>query len=142
VSKVKKGDSVVVIAGKDKGKKGKVLAVLTETDRVLVEGINRVVRHTKVGTTNRGGTSGGILHQESPIHISNVKLAKDEDKKPAAKKATKKATKKAAKPAEVETEAIEATPAAKKAPAKKATAAKKTAAPAKKAAAAKKTKEA
>jgi len=96
VSKVKKGDSVVVIAGKDKGKKGKVLAVLTETDRVLVEGINRVVRHTKVGTTNRGGTSGGILHQESPIHISNVKLAKDEDKKPAAKAKTKSAAPKAA----------------------------------------------
>ena len=121
MSKVKKGDTVIVIAGKDKGQKGKVLAVLTEADRVIVEGINRVVRHTKVGTTNRGGTTGGILHQESPIHISNVKLAKDEDGKKPAKKAAKKTTKKVAAEVE-ETEVVEAAPkAAKKAAAPKTT---------------------
>ena len=94
MAKIKKGDTVIIIAGKDKGMKGKVLSVLVETDRVLVEGINRVVRHTRVGQTNRGGTTGGILHQEASIHISNVKLAKEEAPKKAAKKAAKKTTKK------------------------------------------------
>lgn len=103
MAKVKKGDTVVVIAGKDKGTKGKVLSVLLETDRVIVEGVNRVVRHTKVGTSSRGATTGGLIHQEAPIHISNVKPAKEDAPKKAAKKAAAKSTKK------VETEAVEAT---------------------------------
>ena len=88
MAKIKKGDTVVVIAGKDKGTKGKVLQVLIEADRVIVEGVNRVVRHTKVGQSARGGTTGGLVHQEAPIHISNVKPAKEE--KPAKKASAKK----------------------------------------------------
>jgi len=95
---VKKGDTVLVIAGKDKGVKGKVLAVYVDTDKVLVEGINRVKKHVKAGTTTRGAVTGGILTQEAPIHISNVKLAKDDA--PKAKKAAKKVAKKATKSAD------------------------------------------
>jgi large subunit ribosomal protein L24 len=78
---VKKGDTVLVIAGKDKGVKGTVLSVLRDVDKVLVEGVNRVKRHTKVTTGARGVAAGGIQIQEAPIHISNVKLLKDEKKK-------------------------------------------------------------
>lgn len=116
---VKKGDTVLVIAGKDKGVKGTVLAVLTDANRVIVEGVNRVKRHTKQTTGARGVAVGGIQIQEAPIHISNVKLAKDEKKK-----ATKKAA--SSKKEEV-SEETETKPAAKKAAAKKAPA-KKTAA--------------
>ena len=72
---IKKGDVVRVIAGKDKGVEGKVIAVQAERDRVIVEGVNRVKRHTKV--VNQGGravTTGGIVTQEAPIHVSNVML--------------------------------------------------------------------
>ncbi len=101
---VKKGDTVLVIAGKDKGVKGTVLSVIKDADKVIVEGVNRVKRHTKVTTGTRGAAVGGIQIQEAPIHISNVKLAKDEKKKPAAKKAAKKTTSKASKEAEETTE--------------------------------------
>ena len=74
MANLKKGDVVVVIAGKDRGVKGKVLKVLTGQDRVLVEGVNRAIKHTKVTDTTRGGTTGGIVHEEAPIHISNVQL--------------------------------------------------------------------
>ena len=87
---VKKGDSVLVIAGKDKGVKGKVLEVLTEADKVIVEGVNRVKKHKKVTTGARGAVVGGIETVEAPIHISNVKLAKDDKKKASAKKSSKK----------------------------------------------------
>ena len=70
--KVKKGDTVLVIAGKDKGAKGKVIAVLVEADKVLVEGVNQIKKHTKVGTSTRGAKTGGIVTQEAPIHVSNV----------------------------------------------------------------------
>jgi len=63
---VKKGDTVLVIAGKDKGVKGKVLSVIVGADKVIVEGVNRVVKHVKVGTTTRGATTGGLVHQEAP----------------------------------------------------------------------------
>jgi large subunit ribosomal protein L24 len=96
---VKKGDTVLVIAGKDKGVKGKVLQVLTDADKVIVEGVNRVKKHKKVAQGNRGAVVGGIETVEAPIHISNVKLAK-EDKK-ASKKASSKSTK-SAKSDEVE----------------------------------------
>jgi large subunit ribosomal protein L24 len=72
---IKKGDVVRVIAGKDKGVEGKVIAVQAEQDRVIVEGVNRVKRHTKVvNQGGRAGTTGGIITAEAPIHVSNVML--------------------------------------------------------------------
>ena len=71
---VKKGDTVQVIAGKDKGATGKVIDVYPERDRVLVEGVNRIKKHTKIGETTRGVKTGGIVTQEAPIHVSNVQL--------------------------------------------------------------------
>ncbi|GAA2704840.1 50S ribosomal protein L24 [Micromonospora olivasterospora] len=72
--KVKKGDTVVVIAGKDKGAKGKVIAAYPRQDKVLVEGVNRVKKHTRISTTQRGAKTGGIVTQEAPIHVSNVQV--------------------------------------------------------------------
>jgi large subunit ribosomal protein L24 len=72
--KVKKGDTVIVIAGKDKGAKGKVIAAYPRQDKVLVEGVNRVKKHTRVSTTQRGAKTGGIVTQEAPIHVSNVQV--------------------------------------------------------------------
>ena len=72
---IKKGDQVRVIAGKDKGAEGKVISVLREDQRVIVEGVNRVKKHTKVANQGgRSGTTGGIITAEAPIHISNVML--------------------------------------------------------------------
>ena len=68
---IKKGDTVYVNAGNDKGKNGKVLEVLRDKDRVLVEGINLVSKHTK---PNPQQPQGGIVKKEAPIHISNVNL--------------------------------------------------------------------
>lgn len=79
--KVKKGDTVVVIAGKDKGAKGKVIQAYPERDRVLVEGVNRIKKHTRITQTQRGAQSGGIVTQEAPIHVSNVEVV-DSDGKP------------------------------------------------------------
>ena len=70
--KVKKGDTVLVIAGKDKGAKGKVIQAYPDRDRVLVEGVNRIKKHTRVSQNQRGAQSGGIVTQEAPIHVSNV----------------------------------------------------------------------
>ena len=70
--KVKKGDTVVVVAGKDRGLKGKVIAAYPKLDKVLVEGVNRVKKHTRIRTTQRGAKTGGIVTQEAPIHVSNV----------------------------------------------------------------------
>ncbi len=73
--KIKKGDTVKVIAGKDKGAEGKVIQVLREEKRVLVEGVNRVKKHTKSGQTGgRAGNTGGIVTTEAAIHLSNVML--------------------------------------------------------------------
>jgi large subunit ribosomal protein L24 len=69
---VKKGDTVVVIAGKDKGATGKVIAAYPRERRVLVEGVNLVKKHQKIGQTTRGAKTGGIITQEAPIHASNV----------------------------------------------------------------------
>src|SRR6476659_8715120 len=78
---IKKGDVVRVIAGKDKGAEGKVIAVLSEQDRVIVEGVNRIKRHTKVvNQGGRAGTTGGIITQEAAIHVSNVMLLVDTPK--------------------------------------------------------------
>ena len=72
--KIHKGDTVLVISGKDKGAKGKVLKAYPATSRVLVEGVNRIKKHTPISTNQRGARSGGIVTQEAPIHISNVML--------------------------------------------------------------------
>jgi large subunit ribosomal protein L24 len=75
---IKKGDVVRVVAGKDKGAEGKVIAVQSDRDRVIVEGVNRVKRHTKVvNQGGRAGTTGGIVTQEAAIHVSNVMLVVD-----------------------------------------------------------------
>ena len=78
--RVKKGDRVVVIAGKDKGAKGKVIAAYPRQDKVLVEGVNRVKKHERIRTTQRGSKTGGIVTQEAPIHISNVQILDDQGK--------------------------------------------------------------
>lgn len=74
---VKKGDMVVVISGKDKGKKGKVLAAMPKKNRVIVEGVNMLTKHQK---PNPQLQQGGIIHQEGPIHVSNVMLYCSKDK--------------------------------------------------------------
>src|SRR3712207_4706704 len=72
---IKKGDTVKVIAGKDKGAEGRVIAVLRDEDRVIVEGVNLVKRHTKVlQQGGRAGNTGGIITQEAAIHVSNGML--------------------------------------------------------------------
>jgi large subunit ribosomal protein L24 len=82
--RIKKGDTVQVISGnkENKGKQGRVIAVNAETNRVLVEGVNRVKKHTKVGQSQRGAKTGGIITAEAPIHISNVQLVDPETKRP------------------------------------------------------------
>lgn len=80
VMNIKKGDQVRVISGADKGVEGKVIEVLTEQSRVIVEGVNRVKRHTRLNTGgDADGTSGGIITSEAPIHVSNVALVVDGD---------------------------------------------------------------
>jgi large subunit ribosomal protein L24 len=78
MAKIKKSDSVLVIAGKDKGVTGKVLDVIG--DRILVEGVARVKRHTKEQTGDRGVKVGGIITVESSIHISNVMVVDGDGK--------------------------------------------------------------
>jgi large subunit ribosomal protein L24 len=78
--KIKKGDTVVVIAGKDKGAKGKVIQSYPTKDRILVEGVNRIKKHTRVTTTQRGAQSGGIVTQEASIHVSNVMVVGSDGK--------------------------------------------------------------
>ncbi len=80
--KIKKGDTVQVLTGKDKGQTGKVISVNRETDRVTVEGVNRVTRHTKAGQSSRGSRTGGLVVQEAPIHVSNVAVVDPSDNKP------------------------------------------------------------
>ena len=93
--KVKVGDNVKVLNGKDKGKEGKVLFTLRKKDRVVVEGVNIVKKHMKPSRMNE---TGGILEVENPIHVSNVKVltAKENKKTKEVKevKTEKKATKK------------------------------------------------
>jgi large subunit ribosomal protein L24 len=71
-AKIKKGDDVVVLTGKDKGRKGKVLRVIPTESRVVVQGINIVQRHTRPSQTN---PQGGIVNKEAPLHVSNVAVA-------------------------------------------------------------------
>lgn len=93
--KVKVGDTVKVIAGKDKGKEGKILKTFKSENRVVVEGLNIIKKHAKPRTTEE---KGGIIEIEAPIHVSNVKVitkevAKSEKKTTAKKAATKKEAK-------------------------------------------------
>jgi large subunit ribosomal protein L24 len=79
MAKIKRNDLVIVLAGKDKGKKGRVLRLLTSKDRVLVEGVSMIKKHLKPNPQRN--SQGGILEQEAAIHISNVALL-DSDGKP------------------------------------------------------------
>ena len=79
--KIKKGDRVIVVSGKDKGVHGKVIEAYPDTNRVLVEGVNRIKKHTKVGQSARGAKTGGIVTQEAPVHVSNVMLRVEVDGK-------------------------------------------------------------
>lgn len=76
--KIKKGDKVVVIAGKDKGRGGEVLRVLPKENRVLVQGVNMMKRHTKPAM----GQAGGIVEREATLHVSNVSHVDPKDSKP------------------------------------------------------------
>ena len=77
--KIRKNDTVVVIAGKDKGKKGKVRRTLPKKNRVLVEGLNMIKRHSRA---RRAARQAGIIELEAPIHVSNVMLLCDRCAKP------------------------------------------------------------
>jgi large subunit ribosomal protein L24 len=79
--KIHKGDTVLVISGKDKGAKGKVLRAYPARNRVLVQGVNRIKKHTAISTNQRGAQSGGIVTQEAPIDVSNVMVV-DSDGNP------------------------------------------------------------
>ena len=79
--KVHKGDTVLVVSGKDKGAKGKVLQAFPTRNKVLVEGVNRIKKHTAISRNERGAQSGGIGTQKAPIHVSNVMVV-DSDGKP------------------------------------------------------------
>ncbi|BDZ63875.1 50S ribosomal protein L24 [Agromyces mangrovi Wang et al. 2018] len=88
MAKIKKGDLVEVISGKsqdrggDRGKQGRVIEVFPNDDRVVVEGVNYVTKHVRVGQTQRGSKTGGIETHEAPIHVSNVAIVDPETKKP------------------------------------------------------------
>jgi large subunit ribosomal protein L24 len=71
---IRRGDRVRMIAGKDLGAEGRVLAVQPRKGKVVVEGINRVTRHEKIRPNRRGGQEGGIQHKEAPVDLSNVAL--------------------------------------------------------------------
>jgi len=88
MANIKKGDLVQVISGPtqarggDRGKQGRVLAVLTDSNRVIVEGVNFVKKHVRVSESSRGTKTGGIETKEAPIHVSNVAVVDPETKKP------------------------------------------------------------
>ncbi len=71
---VKKGDTVQVISGKDKGVQGRVIQASPENNRVLVEGANRIKKHTRITQSQRGSQQGGIVTQEAAVHVSNVQV--------------------------------------------------------------------
>ena len=88
MANIKKGDLVQVISGPsqarggDRGKQGEVIEVLVEKNRVVVQGVNFVTKHVRVGQTDRGTKTGGIETHEAPIHVSNVALVDPKTKKP------------------------------------------------------------
>jgi large subunit ribosomal protein L24 len=77
-AKIKKGDTVIVLAGKDRTREGRVVRVMPKEDRCVVEGLNVIKRHTKPSQA----TAGGIMEREAPIHLSNVALKDPKDGKP------------------------------------------------------------
>ncbi|HUZ39340.1 MAG TPA: 50S ribosomal protein L24 [Streptosporangiaceae bacterium] len=82
--KIKKGDTVVILAGRDRGREGKVIAAYPDRQRVLVQGVNVIRKNTKVNFQGaRGAKEGGIVTQEAAIHVSNVALIDPDSKKPA-----------------------------------------------------------
>jgi large subunit ribosomal protein L24 len=89
MANIKKGDLVQLISGRsqarggDRGKQGRVLEVIVEKNRVVVEGLNFVTKHVRVGQTQRGTKTGGIETHEAPIHVSNVQLVDPDTKQPA-----------------------------------------------------------
>ncbi len=89
MANIRKGDLVQVISGPtqerggDRGKQGRVIGVIADKDRVIVEGVNYVTKHVKVGQTQRGTKTGGIETMEAPIHVSNVALVDPDTKLPA-----------------------------------------------------------
>ena len=89
--KIRVGDTVVVIAGKDKGKTGEVLQVLAKEERVIVEGVNMVTKHVK---PSQADPEGGIVNKEAPIHVSNVKVLEETKNAKTVKTTEKKTTKK------------------------------------------------
>ena len=81
--KIKKGDTVVVLAGRDRGREGKVIVAYPDRQRVLVHGVNIIRKNKKVNFQGaRGAKEGGITTQEAPIHVSNVALVDPDTKKP------------------------------------------------------------
>ncbi|MGN6168005.1 MAG: 50S ribosomal protein L24 [Solirubrobacteraceae bacterium] len=81
-SRIKTDDEVIVISGKDRGKRGKVLRVEPKKNRLYVEGLNIVKRHQRPTQTARAQQTGGVIEREGPIHISNVMLVDSQDGKP------------------------------------------------------------
>jgi large subunit ribosomal protein L24 len=82
--KIKKGDRVIVIAGRDNGREGTVIAAFPDKQRLLVQGVNMIKKNKKVDYQGRrGAKEGGIIHQEALIHVSNVQLIDPDTKKPA-----------------------------------------------------------
>ncbi len=79
---IRKGDLVQVISGKDRGVKGKVIEVMPDAERILVEGVNRIKKHAKIGQDARGAKTGGIITTEAPMHVSNVMIVDPEDGRP------------------------------------------------------------
>ncbi len=80
--KIKKGDTVQIVTGKDRGLKGKVIRAIPDQNKVVVEGANRITKHTRVQQSSRGSQSGGIVTQEAPIHVSNVMIVDPSDGRP------------------------------------------------------------
>jgi large subunit ribosomal protein L24 len=78
MQKIKKGDKVVVLAGKDKGRSGEIIKMMPKDDKAVVQGINMVKRHQRQTQTEQGG----IIAKEAPIHVSNLALADPKDGKP------------------------------------------------------------
>ena len=89
MANIKKGDLVQLMSGRsqarggDRGKQGRVLEVLVEKNRVVVEGLNYITKHVRVGQSDRGTKTGGIETREAPIHVSNVQLVNPDTKQPA-----------------------------------------------------------
>jgi large subunit ribosomal protein L24 len=78
--RIRTGDEVIVIGGKDRGKRGKVLRVEPKKERVYIEGLNKIKRHQRPSQTT--GQGGGVIEREGPIHVSNVMLIDPKDSKP------------------------------------------------------------